>query len=284
MSTTPFAYHDNEENHGSYQYVTLKTIVDAFILRMQDDDHILKNKRRYLIVEYAKEAISNLCKELKADVRTMEITVPNTLYFPLPHDYVDYARVSVVVTDTTTNSLRLRPLELNANINIADGYLQDNNAEILFDEDGYILLADSNNAYAKPFKKYEFSSCGTTSNTDTTEFSKYGDFKIDKRPGHGKILFSSDLVDKEIVMEYISDGLSSDTYAEGEIQIHKYLQQAVKDWMFFAGIEHNKNVSQSEKHRALQRYKTTRHKAKLDLSDNNLSSISKAMRISTKTI
>ena len=282
MATTPFDYHDDEANHGNYQYATLKTIVDTFIRRMQDDDHILKNKRRYLIVDYAKEAISNLNKELKPDVLAMEITVPETLYFALPHDYVDWARVSVVVPDESTDSFRLQPLELNGNINIADGYLQDNTGEILFDSDGYILLADSSNAYAYPYKKYEFTSCGTSTTTDTTKFSKFGDFKIDKR--RGKILFSSELADKEIVMEYISDGLSPDTYDEGSIKIHKYLEQAVKDWMFFAGIEHSKNISRTEKDRALLRFKTTRHQAKLKLADNNLLSISKAMRISSKNI
>lgn len=287
MATTPFAYHDNEDNHGSYQYVSLKEIVDSFLLRMQDDDHILKNTKRYLIVAYAKEAIKNLNKHCAHDVLTMEITVPDSLYFALPHDYVDFARVSVVVKDNHTNSYRLQPLELNPNINIAEGYLQDHKAEILFDEDGYILKSDSLNAYNKPYKRYEINPLCSNANLDTTKISKWGDFKIDKKPGRnggGKILFSSDLADKEIVMEYISDGLSPDTYNDGEIQVHKYLEEAVKNWIFFAGIEHKKNISVSGKRQALNRFKTTRHEAKLKLADNNLLSISKAMRISSKNI
>lgn len=282
MATTPHAYHDNEDNHGGYQYDSLKTIVDSFMLRMQDDDHILKNTKRYLILAYAKEAISNLNKELKHGDLTMEITVPDSLYFPLPHDFLKYRRVSVVVTDENTNSLRLQPLDVNSNINTADGYLQDHDAEILFDEDGYILLADSSNAYNKPYKKYEFVSCYSNPNLDTTKLSKWGEFKIDKK--NGKIVFSSDLADKEIVMEYISDGLSPDTYNEGDIKINKFLSQPVKDWIFFAGVEHKKHISQSEKNRALLRYKTSLHKAKIDLADLNLLAIGKAMRISSRNI
>ncbi|WNH10039.1 hypothetical protein [Thalassobellus suaedae] len=281
MATTPFAYHNDEANHGNYQFVTLKTIVNNFYKRMQDDDHILKNKRRYLIVDYAKEAISKLNKELKNDVLAAEITVsPDKLYFNLPHDFIDYARVSLVVPDQATNSYRLQPLDVNPNINIADGYLQDHEYNILFDEDGYILMADSSNAYNKPYKKYEFTSGCSNPTADTSKYSKYGEFKIDKR--RGKIVFSSDLADKEIVIEYISDGLSPDTYNEGDIKVSKYLEQPVKDWIFFAGIEHAKNINQSEKNRALLRYKTTLHQAKLDLSGLDLLSISKAMRISTK--
>jgi len=286
-TTTPFEYHNDENNHGSYQHVTLKSIVDSFLLRMQDDDHILKNTRRYLIVKYAKEAISNLNLELKNDIRYMEITISSSLFCVLPHDFVDYARVSVVVADDNTNSLRLKPLGFNRNINIAEGYLQDHNYEILFDEDGFPLLANSSNAYNKPFKKYEFSGGCSNTTLDTSNLSKYGEFKIDKRAGRlggGKILFSSELEDQEIVLEYISDGLSTDTYGEGEITFSKYLEETIKNWIFYAGIEHKRNVSQSEKNRALLRYKTTLHKAKLNLSDLGLDSISKAMRISSKNI
>lgn len=282
MATTPFAYHDNVDNHGNYQYITLKEIVDSFMLRMQDDDHILKNTRRYLIVAYAKEAISKLNKELKHDDLTMEITVPDSLYFALPHDFLKYRRVSVVVEDKETDSLRLQPLDVNTNINTADGYLQDHDAAILFDEDGYILKADSNNAYNRPYKKYEFTKGGGNPNLDTTKLSKYGEFKIDKK--HGKIVFSSNLADKEIVMEYISDGLSPDTYNEGEIQINKFLEQPVKDWIFFAGIEHKKHVSQAEKQRALLRYKTSLHKGKLNLANFDILQIGRAMRISSRNI
>ena len=281
-TTTPHAYHTDEDNHGNYQYITLKEIVDGFMLRMQDDDHYLKNTRRYLILEYAKEAISEFNKELKNEVKTMEITVPDKLYFALPHDYVDYARVSLVVNDPDSTSLRLQPLDLNNNINIADGYLQDHIAEILFDKDGYILQADSQNAYNKPYKKYGFTEgCGNP-NMDTTKLSRWGEFKIDTK--RGKILFSSNLADEEIVMEYVSDGLSADTYNEGEIRISKFLAQAVKDYIFHAAIEHRVSVNFTEKRRALNRFKTTLHKAKLNLADNNLLSISRAMRISSQNI
>lgn len=279
---TPEIYHENEERHGEYQYVTLKTIVDSFLRRMQDDDHILKNTKRNLIVDYAKEAISELNKEVRNEVIAMEITVPDSLYFALPHDYVDYVRVSVVALDETSNSLRLQPLDVNNTINTADGYLQDDVGFILFDEDGYILKADSQNTYNKPYKTYEFNSCNTTGNAtlDTTKYSKHGEFKIDKR--NGKIAFSSDLVDQEIVMEYISDGLSPDTYNEGKIEVSKFLVETIKNWIFFAGIEHKKHVRQSEKQRALLRYKTTLHKAKIDLSGFDLLAIGRAMRISSK--
>ena len=277
---TPFDYHDDDRNHGNYQYTLLKDIVNSFLIETINDDSILKNTRRSLIIKYAKEAIKELNKSAFKEVLAMEITVPDSLYFALPHDYVDYVRTSLVVKDEATDSLRLKVLDVNTDMNIADGYLQDNDAAILFDEDGYILLADSSNIYNKPYKKYEFSSSDASPTLDTSKLSKYGEVRIDKR--HGKIGFSSELADQEIVMEYVSDGLAYDTYDEGSIKIHKNAEQCLKDLIYFYLIQYRLNISNSEKQRALLRFKTTRHEARLSQID--LLMIDKAMNVSSKNI
>jgi hypothetical protein len=290
---TPFDYHVDEANHGDYQYTSLKEIVDGFELQSQDDDSILKNTKRYLILKYAKDAIKKLNKQVFKDILAMEITVPDDLTFALPHDFVDYVRVSVVVTDESTNSFRLQPLDINNRINTADGYLQDNDAAILFDQAGYILKADSSNAYNFPYKTYEFNtySCngynylGGRSNSpvlDTTKLSRWGEFKIDER--RGKIVFSSDLADKEIVMEYVSDGVSFDTYAEFDISVHKDAVEAVTDWMYYLCIRYKKTVARADKNAALQRFKTTRHEAKLDRSGFDLLDVERKLRLSSKNL
>lgn len=286
MSTTPFAYHDNEANHGNYQYLTLKALINEFMIPLTiDDNHLLKNTKRSVILTHAKSGIRELNQKVLNDNRTMEITVPETLYFALPHDYVKWRRVSVVVEDTTTGSLRLQPLNVNTNINVADGYLQDNDAEILFDEDGYIVLSDASNVYNQPYKKYAFteSYCGGGNpNLNTSIHSRYGEFKIDER--NGKIVFSSDLADNEIVLEYRSDGLSYDTYGEDEIKIHKDAVQCLKDWISYKCLEFKGSVNRTDKYSALQRFKTTRHEAKLDRMDFNLLQLNRVMRSKSRNI
>lgn len=281
-TTTPFDYHDNEDNHGNYQYITLKQVIDGFMLEGQLDDSLFKNIRRFALLKYAKEGIAEINKDGLSDVYAMEITVPDSLYFALPHDFVDYVRVSVVARDETTDSFRLLVLDVNDNINIADGYLQDNNADILFDNDGYILKADSSNAYAKPYKKYAFDNNVSSPTLDTTKLCKHGEFSIDKV--HGKILFSSDLADHEIVMEYLSDGLAYDTYNEGSIKVHKNTIQLLRDWIFWKSIEYRQNVSLGQKQAALLRFKTTRHQTKVKMAGLDLFKISRAMRIMSKNI
>lgn len=276
---TPFDYHDNEDNHGNYQYIPLKELVNTLEFEFSDEDHILKNIRRSRILNSAKNGIRKFNKQTFNDVLAMEITVPENLVFALPHNFVGYVRCSIVVEDPVTNSYRLKPLDINRNMNIADGYLQDHNAEILFDEAGGILMADSTNVYAKPYKKYQFD-ISSQPTKDTSKLSKYGEFTIDERKG--KIAFSSDLYDKEIVLEYVSDGLEFDTYNEGAISIHKDLVELIKSWVFYECIKGKKNVSATAIETARRSMKTAEHQAKLDRADLNLLEISRAMRTSSK--
>lgn len=93
-------------------------------------------------------------------------------------------------------------------------------------------------------------------------------------------MFSSDLADKEIVIEYVSDGLQAGLLEE-EITIHKYLRDTVENWIYFSCIERKRNIPQSEKDRALRRYKTTLHQSKIALANFDLLRISRTLRANT---
>lgn len=285
MSLTPFEYHDDESLHGSYQYLTLKEIIDKFMVDTLDDDDILKNTRRSIVLKHAKRGIRMFNKKVFNNPIAIEITVPESLYFALPHDFVSYARVSRVVEDPTTHSFRLQPLNVNGNINTANGYLQDHEWEIMFDSDGYILLSDASNVYNKPYKKYSFTEsycAGGNPNLDTSKLSKYGEFKIDEE--NGKIVFSSDLADQEIVLEYFSDGLSSDTYNEGEIKVHKDAVAALEEFIYYSCIRRKRHVSQGVIEAARRRWKTVEHEAKLDRLNLDLVQLSRTMRTKSRNI
>lgn len=276
----PQEYYENEELHGGYQYVTLKTVIDNMLLEAEDDDSYIKNVKRSRIVNYAKQAIRTVTRQAANEVFSVELTVPTSLSWVLPQDYVNYKRISVVVTDKNTGSLRLYPLDVNRNINIATGYLQDDAGELLFDDAGQILTADSSNGYSRPYKRYAFSD-EYQPTLDTSKLSKYGEFVIDEK--RGTILFSSDLSEQEVVIEYVSDGLQAEL-SEDEITMHKYLRDTVENWIYYSCIERKRNVPANEKQRALLRYKTTLHQAKLALADFNLLQISRVLRSRSMTI
>lgn len=268
-------YHENEEVHGKGQYVSLKDIIDTMLLESSDDDSYLKNVKRSKIIMHAKQAIREVTRQAANDVLAIEVTVPDSLYWVLPEDYTNYVRVSVVVPDGDT--FRLQPLDINNNINVAKGYLQDHTAEIIYDDLGEIITTDAMNGYSRPYKKYEFTTCYQPG-VDTSKFSQFGEFTIDER--RGCVLFSSDLADKEIVLEYVSDGLQAELKEE-EITVHKYLRMTIENWVYFACIERKRNVPANEKKRALDRYKTTLHQAKLARANFDLLQIARVLRIKT---
>lgn len=267
-------YYEDEASHGNYQYIPLSEIINRLLLNSQDDDSYLKNIKRSRLLSEAKNGIRELNKSVANDILSIEVTIGEDLKWVLPQDYVNYVRVSVVGED-----FKLFPLNVNRNISIATGYLQDNDYEILFDEDGEVLTADSSNGYNKPYKRYKFVDGGCMQNGFTNKankISQYGEFTIDER--RGCILFSSDLMNKEIVLEYISDGVNWERINEDEVTVHKHLSEALNDYIYYFCIAGRRNVPVNEKQRALRRYKTTKHQAKIDRMDFSLIELDKEMR------
>lgn len=275
---TPLDYHTS--GLGDYQYLPLKEIVNSLLFQFSQDDHFLKNTRRSTILYYAKECIRDFNKQVFQDILAMEITVPENLVIPKPHDYVDWVRVSVMILDSATNTYRLKPLDINHDISTAQAYLQNNNYEILFSNDGKVLTGNVNNAYAVPYKKYAFdnSTMGGQAELDTSKLSKWGEFNTDK----SNFLFSSDIYNKDIVVEYLSDGLSFDTYGEDAIRVHKNFSKVLKDGVYLACLEQKRNIPSNEKERARRRFRTSIHEAKL--GDFDLLEISRAMNASSKQL
>jgi hypothetical protein len=279
---TPEEYYETESSHGSYQFVPLKEVIDGLLTEAKlDPDNYLKNTNRALILYHAKMGIKELTKSTARATLKIEMTVPANSYIVMPQDYVDYVRISAVVVDEVTGGRRLYVLDVNQNMNTATGYLQDNDAEILFDNDGNIITADASNIYNIPHTKYEIcSSLSGNAMQDTSKLSAFGEFTIDV--DNGKIGFSSNLIDMEVVIEYESDGLQWESFGEGDIKVIKGIEQALKDWTYYACIEKRITVPANEKQRALNRFKTTKHIARKNTAGFDLNEVSRLMRIKTK--
>lgn len=279
---TPEQYYGNEASHGGYQFSTLKDIVDGMMMEKLESDSYLKNTNRNLIIYHAKMGIKELTKSISGSELAIEMTVGQDAFIVLPQDFVSCMSVSVVVVEEGTGSRKLFPLDRNQNINTAIGYLQDDQAKILFDDNGFILTADASNAYNIPYKSYEFITGPNAGSTyvDASIFSVNGEYKVDEE--NGKLVLDARLINKEIVLQYKSDGLQWEAFAEGDIKVHKYLEQALKDWIYYACIEKRQTVPANEKRRALDRFKTTRFEAKKTRSGLNLKQIAREMRSKSK--
>lgn len=276
-------YYSNPESHGSYQFTTLKDIVDELMMDRLEPDSYIKNTNRNLFLLHAKNGIKEMCKSAPSSILSIEMTVGEESFIVLPQNYVDWVSVSVVLVNPDNGKRYLKQLDENNDINTAIGYLQDDQAKILFDDDGGILTADASNAYNMPYRSYEFigSTCdGNNAFFDTAVLSQYGEFKVDK--DLGALVLSDNLIDKEIVLEYLSDGLDLEYISEKAIKVHKYIEQSVKDYTYSACIEKRQTVPANEKARAELKFRSSRWKSKKALSGLNLRKISREMRSKSK--
>lgn len=275
MEQTPFQYYNDTANWGEYQFVPLREIINFMELEAQDDDSLLKNTKRSKFLAHAKQGIRLLSRSVANKVLSFQIQVPSTLYWALPQDYVGYVRVSRFVPDTETGSVRLQPLDINNDIPTAVDYLQDHRFELLFDDLGNILQSEGMNAINKPYVKVKFTEQGGQSLRDTSNWSKYGEVKFDEE--RGIIVFSSDLSEQFVLIEYVSDGLENELKGE-DVKVHKDIVDALQDYIFWKCIARRKSPNGNEKMIAERTWLASRHKAVLNRANIDLQSIMKLSR------
>jgi hypothetical protein len=122
-----------DANWGSYQYVSLEDVVNNFLLMYAGNHSLVNNEERYKILFHAKRAIQELNYDAFKEIKVLELTVPDTLRYILPSDYVNWVRISLYKDGW------LRPLSENIQTLSAKAYLQDQQGKILFDENGNAL-------------------------------------------------------------------------------------------------------------------------------------------------
>lgn len=271
-TTTQQQYFENPDLHGNYQFIPYTDILNTLELLTEDDSSHLKNINRSQLILHSKRAIKEFARQVPTNILAIEVEIGQDLYFPLPQDFVNWRRISVV--EYNEGAFYLRPLDVNEAINTATGYLQDNNLELLFDANGEILTADSANAYNHPYKKYQFIQNGSN---DMQQVSVYGEFKVDR--DRGRILFSSEMADKIVVIEYVSDGLQAEVM-DKDILVHKYLEQAVIDFTYYHCVRFRRSdsVPANEKERARREMQSSLHKAKLALMNFDFKAVRRAVR------
>jgi len=105
-----------------------------------------------------------------------------------------------------------------------------------------------------------------------------GSYYIDCKSG--KIHFSSNISGKTVILDYISDSLGTD----GEMQVHKFAEEALYKWIIYGMISTRANIPEY----VVRRYKKEKfaetRKAKLRLSNIKLEEITQILRGKSKQI
>ncbi len=289
-------YYNDESAWGDYQYVTLDNIINNFILMYVGDDKLINNASRYNIQFHAKRALQEFHYDSLKEIKAFEVEIGESLRVVLPEDYVNYVRISWV-----DDSGLFRPLVVNNETALSKSYLQDNEFEFLFDQDGCILEADTNTysqtvdgkGFNYPLHGYSYRryrQCGDWYEAygiysqryglETSKANINGWFHINKKAG--VIDFSSDVEFKNVVIEYISDGLE---YANAvDIKVHKFAEEALYNYIRWNLLNNRIGVQEYIVKRAKKDYYNARRIARARIQGLKYNELVQAMRARDKWI
>jgi len=284
-------------NYGSYAYVNLTDIVNNFMVAYVGMDKLIPRCKRTDVIFHAKRGLQEFSYDTLKSVNSQELTIPPSLSLAIPQDYVNYVQLSWVdktgvkhiIYPTTLTSNPTQPLLQNAN-GVPE---QDFNGENLesqqaitdtrwannnnLDITGQITneIFENANVYDWSWWKAEF---GARYGLQPEVSQKNGWFTINER--EGKFSFSSGLVGKLIILEYISDGLAYDM----DTKIPKMAEDALYAHIMHSIVSTRANFPEY----IVQRYKKERsaklRNAKIRLSNIKLEEFTQVMRGKSKWI
>jgi hypothetical protein len=238
-----------EENYGGYSYTSLEDVITNFHVGYVGVGKLIPSVKTTDVMFFAKRGLQEFSYDTLRSIRSQELTIPSNLSVPLPQDYVNYVNVSwidqsgvkhVIYPTTLTSNPYEVPGQDNQGVPI-----QDNNYENI---DTTSITQDrwaSNNL--EQVNAAQSNLTGLLASEGLGFAGMYGDNYVGQRFGlqpetaqingwftiddrNGKMSFSSDLSDKIIILEYISDGLGYDA----DMKIPKLAEEALYAYIIHA--------------------------------------------------
>jgi hypothetical protein len=284
-----------EENYGSYGYTSLNDIINGFIATYVGEHKLIPDVKRTDVIFHAKRGLQEFSYDTLRSIKSQELTIPASLSVIIPQDYVNYVNISYIDALGVkhpiypANNLTMSPYEVP---------LQDDDGDPTQDYFGDNLegtsitmqrWADANdnllNGNITPRDYFAYSGwltgnpiLGKRYGNNPQYAQRNGWFNMNERDG--TIAFSSNLKDRLIILEYISDGLAY----ELDSRIPKMAEDALYAHILYSILA--SRINQPEY--IIQRLKRDRsaklRNAKIRLSNIKLEEIVQVMRGKSKWI
>jgi hypothetical protein len=261
-----YQYYENagqnpeNDNWGSYQYVSLFDIVNNFMLMYAGNHSLINNEERFKVLFHAKRAIQELNYDAFKEIKVLELNINETLRYILPDDYVNWVRISMYKDGV------LYPLTENIQTITSSAYLQDQTGRILFDVNGNVLkpqfsdidfdringqkksiYLDANNPNFNGMPGYNVDGSwyfdfevGARFGLNTETANANPTFTIDKKAG--VINFSSSIQDNLIILEYVSDGMENGN--DSKVSVNKLFEDYIYAAIEYAILSSKLNVQE----------------------------------------
>ena len=284
---TQYNYYTGD-NLGTYQFVTLDNIINAFMYAYVGEMKIISKVNRTDVQFYAMRAIQELSYDVFRSVKSQEIEVPPTLKMILPQDYVNYVKLASIGSDGVEKNIY--PTGKTSN---PFAITQDSDGVYQFEGDNIIEQnpSDSWNNYETETNETLSSSVNATDAIDSEvdhmgrrygldpqHAHEHGSFYIDYNRGY--IHFSGNLSGSTVVLKYISDGLGTDS----EMVVHKFAEEAVYKWIAYGILSNRSGIPEG----IVQRFKRERfaetRKAKIRLSNIKIEEFTQVLKGMSKQI
>jgi len=288
-----------EEGYGDYEYIKLGDAIDNFMVGYVGDGKIIQKAKKSDVVFFAKRNLQEFSYDTLKSIKSAELTIPPNLSVIIPQDYVNYVKVSWI--DKQGVKRPIYPAN-NLTINPTETPLQDNNGVPMQDNFGENAESTSitkerwsenntdilNSEWAADWAEwgytaYGFGPYGSWGTGELygmdPQFSQVnGWFSLDHRDG--KMTFSSNLANKIIVLEYISDGLAYDL----DTKVPKLAEDALYSAIMYSIVSTRANQPEYIVQRLRRERSAKLRNAKIRLSNIKLDEIVQVMRGKSKWI
>ena len=273
------------EEFGNYQYISIEDIINNFIISYVGEEKIISKIRRTDVAFHAQRGLAELSYDTLRSEKSQEIEIPPALTMKLPHDYVNYVKLSW--SDASGIERIIYPARKTSN---PETLLQDGNFDYAFDEDGTLLTAYNSDTWEK-FKDSTVDQTITDShypsyrgnsgqryglNPETAQSN--GIFFIDLLKGI--IYFDSTMNGRTVTLKYISDRLGTD----GEMIVHKFAEEAMYKYIAHAILATRANTQEYLVARFKKEKFAAIRQAKLRLSNLKSEELTQVMRGKSKFI
>ena len=295
LKTDEQAYYATGGDHGGYRYLSLQDIINAFMATYVGEGKICDKVMSQDVGFHATRALQELSYDTLRCTKDFEIEVPATLIFVLPHDYINY--VKLTTTDDGGIEKILYPTSRTSNprrvtntINAHGGFnsgIQFDNASQTWDKFKNRQIIPSQNINSGADDAIFDYLVGNRYGLEPQYAQQNGSYYIDEELG--RIHFGSSLNGKIVTLKYISDGLITQSTTDGTINIDACLVPKLAEEAIIKHILYGVLLAKADTPAGLlaqikkERFSETR-KAKIRLSNLKSEEITQILRGSTKHI
>jgi hypothetical protein len=213
-------YYGSTGDHGNYRFLTLKEFISGFMAAYTGHGKICGEVALQDVTFHSIRAIQELSFDTFRNAKDWEVVIPSSLMLVMPHDFVNYTKISWV--DDAGIKRPIYPTRHTSNPAQEQNTIADHggyDATYSVDETSttranynaaHIETSPNNSDSADNYDAF----LGTRYGISPEHAQSNGSFYIDE--SSGKFHFSANMAGKTLVLEYISDGVIS---SSGDISV-----------------------------------------------------------------